>query len=84
MTARTRSSSTRRTSPARWIWSSAPGKPLQELSWASIGNVLTAIQIREARSRGVLVQWHAWRPERFKTAATLHDADRGGTTLSPV
>ncbi|MUV89089.1 type B DNA-directed DNA polymerase [Halapricum sp. CBA1109] len=59
-------------------------KPLQELSWASIGNVLTAIQIREARSRGVLVQWHAWRPERFKTAATLHDADRGGTTLSPV
>jgi DNA polymerase I len=59
-------------------------KPLQELSWASIGNVLTAIQIREARSRGVLVQWHAWRPERFKTAGTLHDADRGGTTLSPV
>jgi len=59
-------------------------KPLQELSWGSIGNVLTAIQIREARARGTLVQWHAWRPERFKTAATLHDADRGGTTLSPV
>jgi len=58
-------------------------KPLQELSWASIGNVLTAMQIREARERGVLVQWRAWRPERFKTAATLHDADRGGTTLSP-
>jgi len=59
-------------------------KPLQELSWASIGNVLTAIQIREARRRGVLVQWRAWRPERFKTAPTLHAADRGGTTLSPV
>jgi DNA polymerase I len=59
-------------------------KPLQELAWASIGNALTAIQIREARARGVLVQWRAWRPERFKTAATLHDADRGGTTLSPV
>jgi DNA polymerase I len=59
-------------------------KPLQELSWASIGNVLTAIQIREARRRGVLVQWRAWRPERFKTAADLHAADRGGTTLSPV
>ncbi|MEF8825367.1 MAG: type B DNA-directed DNA polymerase, partial [Halapricum sp.] len=59
-------------------------KPLQELAWASIGNVLTAIQIREARRRGVLVQWRAWRPERFKTAADLHAADRGGTTLSPV
>jgi DNA polymerase I len=59
-------------------------KPLQELAWASIGNVLTAIQIREARCRGVLVQWRAWRPERFKTAADLHAADRGGTTLSPV
>jgi DNA polymerase I len=32
----------------------------------------------------VLVQWRAWRPERFRTATTLHDADRGGTTLSPV
>ncbi|AWB28502.1 type B DNA-directed DNA polymerase [Halococcoides cellulosivorans] len=60
------------------------GKPLQELAWASIGNVLTAIQIREATRRDVLVQWRAWRPERFKTAGTLHDADRGGTTLSPV
>ncbi|CCQ33903.1 DNA polymerase B2 protein [Halorhabdus tiamatea SARL4B] len=60
------------------------GKPLQELSWASIGNVLTAIQIRAVRERDVLVQWRAWRPERFKTARTLHDADRGGTTLSPA
>ncbi|WP_136689155.1 type B DNA-directed DNA polymerase [Halorhabdus amylolytica] len=60
------------------------GKPLQELSWASIGNVLTAIQIREATRRDVLVQWRAWRPERFKTVGMLHDADRGGTTLSPI
>jgi DNA polymerase I len=59
------------------------GKPLQELSWASIGNVLTAIQIREARRRDVLVQWRAWRPERFKSARQLHAGDRGGTTLSP-
>ncbi|MFB6175799.1 MAG: DNA polymerase domain-containing protein, partial [Halobaculum sp.] len=59
------------------------GKPLQELSWASIGNVLTAIQIREARWRDVLVQWRAWRPERFKSARQLHAGDRGGTTLSP-
>ncbi|MFC4447707.1 type B DNA-directed DNA polymerase [Halorussus aquaticus] len=59
------------------------GKPLQELSWASIGNVLTAIQIREALSRDVLVPWKAWRSERFKTTRQLHDADRGGFTFAP-
>nr|WP_240148938.1 type B DNA-directed DNA polymerase [Halorubellus sp. JP-L1] len=59
-------------------------KPLQEAAWASIGNVLTAIQIREARSRDVLVPWHAWRHESFGSLRTLHDADRGGLTLSPA
>ena len=59
------------------------GLPLQELGWASIGRVLTAMQIREARSRDVLVPWRAWRPELFKTASTLDDADRGGTTFAP-
>ncbi|MDZ7850307.1 MAG: type B DNA-directed DNA polymerase [Halodesulfurarchaeum sp.] len=58
-------------------------KPLQELGWASIGNVLTAIQIREARRRNVLVPWRSWRHEQFKTMTQLHAADRGGTTLSP-
>ncbi|AQL44853.1 DNA polymerase I (plasmid) [Halorientalis sp. IM1011] len=58
-------------------------KPLQELSWASIGNVLTAMQIREALARGVLVPWKSWRPEQFKTARQLHAADRGGFTFSP-
>ncbi|QZX99808.1 type B DNA-directed DNA polymerase [Halobaculum rubrum] len=59
------------------------GLPLQELGWASIGRVLTAMQIREARSRGVLVPWRAWRPEFFRSASTLDTADRGGTTLAP-
>jgi len=58
-------------------------KPLQELAWASIGNVLTAIQIREARDRNVLVPWNSWRHEFFKPMRTLHDADRGGFTFSP-
>jgi DNA polymerase I len=58
-------------------------QPLQELAWASIGRVLTAIQIREARARGVLVPWHAYRPEFFKSARTLHEADRGGHVLAP-
>jgi len=59
-------------------------KPLQEAAWASIGNVLTAIQIREARRRDVVVPWHAWRHESFGSLRSLHDADRGGLTLSPA
>ncbi len=58
-------------------------KPLEELSWASIGNVLTAIQIREATNRGVLVPWNSWRHEFFKPMSTLHEADRGGFTFEP-
>lgn len=58
-------------------------KPLQELAWASIGNVLTAIQIREALSRDVLVPWQAWRSEQFKTMRQLHEGDRGGFTFAP-
>ncbi|MEF8827817.1 MAG: type B DNA-directed DNA polymerase [Halolamina sp.] len=58
-------------------------KPLQEASWASIGNILTAIQIREAMARDVLVPWRAWRPEFFKSARTLEAADRGGFTFAP-
>jgi len=59
------------------------GLPLQELAWASIGRILTAIQIRAARERNVLVPWKAWRPEFFKSMRTLHDADRGGFTFTP-
>lgn len=58
-------------------------KPLGELAWASIGNVLTAIQIREARDRDVLVPWNKWAPEQFKDVETLHAADRGGFTFAP-
>ncbi|WP_336328807.1 type B DNA-directed DNA polymerase [Halovenus sp. HT40] len=58
-------------------------KPLQELSWASIGNVLTAIQIREALSRNVLVPWKSWRHEFPKRMRQLHEADRGGFTFTP-
>ncbi|WP_416841078.1 type B DNA-directed DNA polymerase [Haloferax sp. DFSO52] len=59
-------------------------KPLQEASWASIGNVLTAMQIREAMARGVLVPWNKRRPETFKSVETLHAADRGGFTFDPI
>ncbi|WP_262181668.1 type B DNA-directed DNA polymerase [Haloarcula laminariae] len=58
-------------------------KPVQELAWASIGNVLTAIQICEAHNRGVLVPWNSWRHEFYKPMGTLHDADRGGFIFAP-
>jgi len=58
-------------------------KPVQELAWASIGNVLTAIQICEAHDRGVLVPWNSWRHEFYKSMDTLHDADRGGFIFAP-
>ena len=58
-------------------------KPVQELAWASIGNVLTAIQICEAHDRGILVPWNSWRHEFYKPMGTLHDADRGGFIFAP-
>ncbi|MBX0297225.1 type B DNA-directed DNA polymerase [Haloarcula nitratireducens] len=58
-------------------------KPIQETAWASIGNVLTAIQICEAHERDVLVPWNSWRHEFYKSMGTLHDADRGGFIFAP-
>lgn len=58
-------------------------KPIQETAWASIGNVLTAIQIGEAMRQDVLVPWNSWRHEFFKSMTTLHEADRGGFIFAP-
>lgn len=58
-------------------------KPIQEAGWASIGNVLTAMQIKKAYRNQVLIPWKAWRPEMPKTMETLHTSDRGGFIFSP-
>jgi len=58
-------------------------KPLQEIAWESVGSILTAMEIREARSRDVLVPHDPVNYEQFKPAQTLHDADRGGHIFSP-
>jgi DNA polymerase I len=58
-------------------------KPFQEVAHGSIGTILTAIEIRRARERGVLAPWNKWEPEQFTDAGTLHEADRGGVTFSP-
>ncbi len=56
-------------------------RPLQEAARASIGTVLTSMEIRTAMDRDVLAPWNKWRPEAFKDVTTLHDADRGGFTF---
>jgi len=58
-------------------------RPLQETAWGSIGTILTAIQIRKALNRDVLIPWNKWDPEDFKHVDTLHAADRGGFTFAP-
>ncbi len=59
-------------------------KPIQELAWSSIGNILTSIQIRYALNNDVLVPWKSWNThEQYKSMKTLHSADRGGHIFSP-
>ncbi|MFP4038762.1 MAG: DNA polymerase domain-containing protein [Candidatus Nanohaloarchaea archaeon] len=59
-------------------------KPLQEVAWASIGNILTAIEIRRAYDNNVLTPWKNWTPEEPKKASTMRKADRGGFIFSPM
>jgi len=59
------------------------GKPLQELARDSIGGVLTAIEVREARGRGVPAPWQKRQTEDWKSVDRLHAADRGGFTFQP-
>lgn len=75
-----------------WAKSGLPGlldlverswKPLQEAGWASIGNILTAIQIRAALDREVLIPGTKTQHEWFKTVEELHEADRGGFIFEP-
>jgi DNA polymerase I len=58
-------------------------KPLQELAWGSIGNLLTAIEVRKAYGEKTLTPWKNWEPEKPKKASTMHKADRGGFIFSP-
>jgi DNA polymerase I len=58
-------------------------KPIQELAWASIGNVLTSIEIRRAMERDMVTPWKNWSGEKPKQASDIHAADRGGFIFSP-
>jgi len=59
-------------------------KPLQELSWGSIGNILTAIEVRRAfLDEDTLTAWKNWEGEKPKSAKKLHRGDRGGFIFNP-
>ena len=59
-------------------------KPLQELAWGSIGNLLTAIEVKNAfHQKDTLTPWKNWEGEKPKKASTLHKADRGGFIFTP-
>jgi len=87
-TSRTRSSTGRQTSRAFSTSCRASKKPVQELAWASIGNVLTAIQICEAHDRGVPCRGtpgatsstSRWARSTTPTAAALSSRPRSAST----
>jgi DNA polymerase I len=58
-------------------------KPLQEVAWGSIGNILTAIEIRQAYSNNILTPWKNYNPEEPKKASKMRKADRGGFIFNP-
>jgi len=67
-----------------WDLATRSRKPLQELAWGSIGNLLTAIETRKAfTEKQVLTPWKNWKGEEPKPASVLHKADRGGYIFNP-
>ena len=60
------------------------GLPVQEIVRKSPGSGVTALQMQEALRRGILVPHQKQQAERFKTAAQLIRADRGGLVYQPT
>ena len=57
---------------------------VQTASRNSPGAGFTAMQIREALGRGILIPLHKRQTERFKSAMDLNNADGGGLNYRPV
>lgn len=60
------------------------GVSVQTAARNSPGSGFTAMQIREALQRGILVPLHKRQTERFKSAMALNLADAGGLNYRPV
>ncbi len=59
------------------------GIPLQRLARSSPGTAISAMQVAEALSRGILVPYKKREPEAFKTGTELVVTDKGGLTYLP-
>ena len=58
--------------------------PIQELARLSPGSAINAMEVNQALRDGCVVMWKKNLPEKFKTAAELIMADRGGFIYEPV
>lgn len=57
--------------------------PVQQLSRVSPGTAISSMETAEAFRRGIAVPWKKNRPEAFKRASELIEADRGGLIYNP-
>jgi DNA polymerase-2 len=57
--------------------------PVQRVARASIGTILTSMQLARAVRTRVLIPWHKGEPERWKTAALLLKVNKGGLSFQP-
>jgi DNA polymerase II len=57
--------------------------PVQRTARASIGTILTSMQLDVAVQRRLLIPWRKGEPERWKTADILLKVDKGGLVFQP-
>jgi DNA polymerase I len=57
--------------------------PLHRAARASIGTIMSSLQLYTAWKEGILIPWKKNEPESFKTAWELLVADRGGFIFEP-
>jgi DNA polymerase-2 len=57
--------------------------PVQRVARASIGTILTSMQLALAVQKRLLIPWRKGEPERWKTADLLLKVDKGGLVFQP-
>jgi DNA polymerase I len=57
--------------------------PLHKAARATIGNIMSSLQLYAAWKDNVLIPWKKQEPESFKSASELIIADRGGFVFEP-
>ena len=57
--------------------------PLHKAARASIGSIMSSLQLYQATKDGILIPWKKGEPENFKSGRELIVADRGGYVFEP-